>query len=363
MSKNYIQRSQTITLPNGSKKRLKAYGNTEREAIKKLAKLVAEYEAGKIFITKATPFENYAADYLDTYKQPQVSAGTLKNDERRLKLYIYPNIGQISLDKITTGAVQQCLNAMQEADLSQDYIKKTYNLVFNILEQARKDRLTLYNMAENCTLPKGKAAKHRRALTDEERTLFLNACAQFDKGVVYLVSYYCGLRPAEVRALRWCNLDFKAHTLTITNRVDDKGNLLPPKSKAGFRTVPIPDKLYARLIKLPRNIDPEAFVFGNGTQPITKQNYQRGWNYVVRLMNIAAGAEMYRNAIITPAIDEELSPYYLRHTYCTILAETGVPLKTAQYLMGHSSVELTANIYTHITPKLLEEATPLLQSI
>lgn len=292
-----------------------------------------------------------------------MSAGTLKNDERRLRLYIYPNIGQISLDKITTGSVQQCLNAMQEADLSQDYIKKTYNLVFNILEQARKDRLTLYNVAENCTLPKGKAAKHRRALTDEERTLFLNACAQFDKGVVYLVSYYCGLRPAEVRALRWCNLDFKAHTLTITNRVDDKGTLLPPKSKAGYRTVPIPDKLYARLSKLPRNIDPEAFVFGNGSQPITKQNYQRGWQHTTRLMNIAAGAKMYRNAIITPAIDEELSPYYLRHTYCTILAETGVPLKTAQYLMGHSSVELTANIYTHITPKLLEEATPLLQSI
>lgn len=99
MSKNYIQQSQTITLPNGSKKRLKAYGSTEKEAIKKLAKMVAEYEAGKIFITKATPFENYAADYLDIYKRPQVSAATLKNDESRLRLYIYPNIGQISLEK------------------------------------------------------------------------------------------------------------------------------------------------------------------------------------------------------------------------------------------------------------------------
>lgn len=218
-------------------------------------------------------------------------------------------------------------------------------------------------MVENCTLPKGKEPKHRRSLTDEERTLFLDACSQFDKGVVYLISYYCGLRPAEVRALRWQNIDFKAHTLTVTNRVDDKGNLKPPKSKAGFRTIPIPDRLYARLNKLPRNIIPEAFVFGTGTQPQAKRNYQRGWQHTLRLMNITAGAQMYRNAIISPVIDEDLSPYYLRHTYCTILAETGVPLKTAQYLMGHSSVELTANIYTHITPKLLKEATPLLQSI
>ena len=58
----------------------------------------------------------------------------------------------------------------------------------------------------------------------------------------------------------------------------------------------------------------------------------------------------------SPVIGEDLKPYNLRHTYATELAEKGVPLKTAQYLLGHADIRITANIYTHITEKMIEEA-------
>lgn len=364
MPKNsYIQRTQTVRLPDGSTKRLKAYGSTEKEAIKKLAKLVAEYEAGKLFITKATSFERYAESYVDTYKKPQIDSVTLSGIKRLLKLHFYPLIGAVSLERLTASAVQQCLNTMQEQGLSQDYIKKAYNLAYAILEQARKDRLLLYNIVENCTKPAGKKPQPRRALTEDERQWFLKACDRSPKGVIYMTSYYCGLRPAEVRALRWENVSFKERTISVTNRVDAKGTIKPPKSKAGLRTVPIPDALFAALAKLPRNINQDAFVFTGDTKPQTKQNYERGWDYIKRLMDIEAGAELYRNQIIKSVIDTAISPYYLRHTYCTRLAEAGVPLKTAQYLMGHASIEMTADIYTHITPKLLAESESLIKSL
>ena len=66
-------------------------------------------------------------------------------------------------------------------------------------------------------------------------------------------------------------------------------------------------------------------------------------------MNISMGCRMYRNALIPPfPLAEDFVPYDLRHTYCTDLQKAGVDIRVAQKLMGHSSIEVTANIYTHV---------------
>ena len=76
----------------------------------------------------------------------------------------------------------------------------------------------------------------------------------------------------------------------------------------------------------------------------------------MREWDIAAGAELYRNQVIKHMIDQEITPYYLRHTYATELAENSVDIKTAQYLLGHSDIKMTAEIYTHVTEKMIETA-------
>ena len=80
-------------------------------------------------------------------------------------------------------------------------------------------------------------------------------------------------------------------------------------------------------------------------------------------MDILAGAKTYRNQIIEPMIDPKISPYYLRHTYCTRLAEEQVDIKVAQYLMGHYSIEMTSKIYTHVNAKILHNADPTLKAL
>ena len=65
---------------------------------------------------------------------------------------------------------------------------------------------------------------------------------------------------------------------------------------------------------------------------------------------------MYRNQLIPPyPFGDDLSTYSLRHTYCTNLQKKGVDIRTAQYLMGHSDIKMTANIYTHTTLDSLDE--------
>lgn len=360
----YVQRTATITLPDGTQKRIKEYGKTEREALLKLAKRKADYEAGKLILTGKSTFAAYAKKYMEVYKAPTVKPYTLSGIQRKLDLYFLPYLGQLQLDKITTMDIQQCFNRMQEANLSQDYLKKSYYLIFSILDQARKDRLIIYNNAENCTIPKCKPPQTRRALTEDERRLFLAACEQTEKGVMYLTSYYCGLRPGEVRALRWCDIDLPNATLSVNHTIEtNTERLTTPKSQAGYRTIKIPDALLRKLQKLPAPIHQDYFVFGQGPKHCSKQRYERGFRHIKYLMDILAGAKTYRNQIIEPVIDPNISPYYLRHTYCTRLAEEQVDIKVAQYLMGHSSIEMTSKIYTHVNAKILHNADPTLKAL
>ena len=87
-----------------------------------------------------------------------------------------------------------------------------------------------------------------------------------------------------------------------------------------------------------------------------EQSTKRAWKSIERDMNIAMGCKVYRNELIPPyPLADDLSPYCLRHTYCTNLAKRNVDIRTAQQLMGHSDISLTANIYTHVTTEHLSK--------
>lgn len=82
--------------------------------------------------------------------------------------------------------------------------------------------------------------------------------------------------------------------------------------------------------------------FGTNNSYITEQRLNRGWDSFLRLMDIAAGAKLYRNAVVEhSAIGwDTLTPYYVRHTFCTILEEMGLSDKIKKHLMGHSATDV-----------------------
>ena len=81
---------------------------------------------------------------------------------------------------------------------------------------------------------------------------------------------------------------------------------------------------------------------------MSQQKIRLLWGNVKREWDIAMGATLYRNQIIAHALDQSISPHYLRHTYASSLRRQRFDLKTAQYLLGHEDIRTTANIYTHI---------------
>lgn len=137
-------------------------------------------------------------------------------------------------------------------------------------------------------------------------------------------------------------------------------NMKEPKTVAGIREVPIPDKIYCDLLRY--KDDPVNPVFTQQTtgKRHTECSCSKAWKNIIREMDIVMGAKLYRNQIKESIIAPDLVPYCLRHTYCTDLQNKGVPINVAKYLMGHSDISVTANIYTHITNETIRNAAELL---
>ena len=89
--------------------------------------------------------------------------------------------------------------------------------------------------------PKGSVG-HRRALTEKEREIFMQVVPKHHRGALFALMLACGLRPGEVRALTWGNVDMTEKTVTISQAIEaGSTNIKPPKTEAGNRTIPIPD--------------------------------------------------------------------------------------------------------------------------
>lgn len=351
---SYIRKTFTATLPDGSKKQIQVYGRNEKEALKKLAKVQAEYELGIRTINSSTPFRIWCEEWLNTYRRASVAPPQFKDLSSRINKYFVLPLGEMSLSTIKPVHIQQCLNALEGK--SKSFQKKCYNDINGLFKKAVENELVIKNPVVGTILPQGKEEEPRRALTPLELDIYRKVSAQTPYALMFDLSLDCGLRPQEVRALRWENIDIEKAILTVAGAIK-KGtrDVGEPKSKAGLRRIPIPNILLNRLKELdtPR----QGFIFASGSgSPVSVTHYKRKWKSFHRLMDIEAGATVYRNKIMAHAIDVNLSPYYLRHTYATSLAEKGVPMKTAQVLLGHSSISITAKVYTHFTEAMFEDA-------
>lgn len=315
-------------------------GSTLEEVIEKMTRLKVELEQGNLTVNSNTKVAVWGDKWLVTCKQNKVSPEWYRELEKIFKNIIIPEIGTLTVSEVKPLHVRKILT--QYKGYSRSYQKKILNIMSGIFDEARRNDMILKNPCADIDLPQSKQATKRRSITDTEREHILRVSEHHYGGLFVLVMLYCGLRPSEVKRLQW--KDVKNGKIHI-----DKS-----KTEAGKRIVPIPEMLKARL-----SIgEPFTYVCTNQAgNPMTKKNIETMWKNLKRELNISMGCKTYRNALVPPfPLASDLTLYCLRHTYCTDLQKAGVPITTAMYLMGHASIEMTAEIYTHQDEATIESA-------
>lgn len=327
-------------------KRYTVRGKTEKEAIMKMANKIRDLEEGHIVVSGNTTVKAWALKCVDVYKTGQADI-TRKTYIGKMKSSIFPLIGDRPLKSIKPFDVQCVLNELQ--GYSQAYISDIYQMLRFVFSKAKTNKLIAEDPTIDLQKPKG-TKNHRRAITAKEETHFLKVCEENDRFIVFLLMYYCGCRTSE--AMEAMGKDIMK--ITENGKTYNVLHIRGTKTKNADRNVPLPDELYQRIKDTPKFSYIATDTKGN---KLTKSSLKCSLNALRRAINISMGCKVFRNELLPPLpLADDFVPYNLRHTYCTNLCRQGVDIRVAQYLMGHSDIRLTANIYTHTNNFAIIEA-------
>lgn len=314
-----------VTLSTGKAKIV--YGRTLAELNAAEDALRAEDRQG-LAVGDHTLVGDWAKIWLDTYKK-DLRAATVSMYRWAYNVHIMPTLGSMELREVKPVHVRQVMAAV--ADKSDSTQRKVLVTMRQIFETARQNHLVVSNPVDGVKTTPHTFPEKRKYLTPAEAQALMQAVTEPRARAFCGLCLYCGLRREEALGLQWDDIDGDKLTInravTFLNNQQDAVQEL--KTKAAHRVVPIPAPLREILGDTPhlsRYVVPAA-----GGGDMTKSAFRRMWEeYVQRCFPLP------------------LRPHMLRHTYATTLYRAGVDLRTAQKLLGHSSIQMTANIYTHL---------------
>lgn len=349
--------------PDGKQKRATVRSKSLTEFKEKLKAMQNLKDQGYDFDSKGMTVNEWADKWLETYKKPQVRQHCYETYEINLRLHIKPLIGYLPLAEVKSFQLQEVLN--KQEGKSKSNTQKIMFCLKQMFKKAYTNGLIVKDISDGLVLPSTTEGT-RRPLTSEEKVAVIKAAASHRAGLWVLTMLYAGLRPEETVALMWSDFDFTPNNETVTIRraaewVNGRAKIKgvkgkdKKKGKEAERTIPLSPALVEKLKAASRK---GLYVFtpAQSDGMLTQTNVKRLWHSFHREVDLAMGAETYRNKIKVHAFSMEVTPYYLRHTCCTDWFEMGLDLKTVQYLMGHSDIKTTANIYTHFMEKSLKKA-------
>lgn len=347
----------------GRQKRKPFYGKTKTEVQKKMTAAKAELDKGVFVEPSKMTVGEWCDIWLNEYKKRNVRPSTHANIYNNIKTHIKPALGKVKLKDLRAEMVQKFINECSDKGLARDSVEHILSCVYGALEQAMDNDLIPKNVAAKVILPK-KEKKEMRVLTPEEQTRFIEAAKNKRHGELFILLLATGLRIGEATALTWDDINFEAGTLsvnkTITRSFDDTapaGKRHPriisdPKTKSSRRVIPLLPSV-VQMLKDKKEYDepnPKNLLYTSMDGDIVSHLTIRS-----RFHRILEEANIERKG---------LHLHSLRHSFATRGLEQGVELKVMQEFLGHASIKMTADIYTHVLPdKKIDSMLKLSESI
>lgn len=310
-------------------------------------------------------FGEYAQEWFKLRLSPGLSPSSIQSYRTALNKHILPAFGDRKLRAVRPLELQLFLDRFTGASASQiTYISATLSKIF---KAACADRILSTDPTAHLVKPEATEAEEKTALTPEQRRLIELACDTHEHGLLLSLLYYLGLRGGEARGLQWGDVDWANHSVRVQRDIDDKdgGRAGKVKTKSSVRDVPIPDKLYNRLVT-ERGLPGMYIVSGeiSGTA-IGKTVFQRIWAHIMHDIGMVTPAvnTHYHKSDFRSAWQPTITPHWLRHNYVTMCWEAGLDVYTTSKLVGHARIETTLRIYTHLTEKAQRIAAEKLNNV
>ena len=293
-------------------------------------------------------FEELASLWLENYKTT-VKPSTFENVKSKVEKMTEEHFKELKLKKITVAYCQKVV-----IELSKSYV--LYNHYLSVVNRIFKYAVLMdildSNPFDKVIKPKSRQTQRKgNFLTKEELKEFLKlaqtATLSYFFPLVHLMSY-TGLRQGEALALKWSDIDFENKKITVdktATRIKEKQTLQTPKTKNSKRVISI-DSATLSILKSWKK-DQIKIYFKNGKHFEGEENFiftnQRAdWVHIHNFIP-------YFKRFVSDHKLKPITPHGLRHTHASLLFSAGVEPKNISDRLGHSTVQITLDLYTHIT--------------
>ncbi|MBX6770850.1 MAG: site-specific integrase [Chloroflexi bacterium] len=332
----------------------RSYHATQAEARTWCAEQLRRLQAGQIVPSPLQNLGDYLTRWLEEAVRPTVRPGTYDDYARLVRLHILPALGTRPLGKLTPLDLMRLYRTIQESGRSARTTQYVHAVLHRALDQAVRWGLIPRNVADLVDPPRP-ARTEMQPLTVEQVKRFLEAARDDRLHALYVLAVTTGLRIGELLALQWGDLDTERGTLHVQRslRRTSAGLVFQePKSARSRRVISLPTLALAALrqhrarqleerLKLGTLWDDHDLIFPNEVgRPIERQNLiRRSFKKLLQQAGLPA-----------------IRFHDLRHTAATLLLSLGEHPKVVQERLGHSTIAVTMDVYSHVLPDLQREA-------
>lgn len=333
------------------------YGKTRAEAREKLAAAQRDYAQGLLIGDGRQTVAQYLASWLEV-KRTEVKASTWGGYEVICRKHLVPVIGRVKLTALTAQHVQQVIAHVQNAGLSSTLASGVYGLLHQALSAAVRLGLTSRDVCAQVSRPRI-APRELRVMTRDEAQRFLAVSSEQTRlGPIYQLALSTGMRRGELLALRWREVDLEAGRLSVVASMIWKQGApryTEPKTRRSRRQIALAPQMVAALREHRHRQRLWQVAAGPAWQgerygdPVFSDEL----GFPLRQRRLQAD---FKRWLVAAGI-AEMRFHDLRHTCATLLLAQQVNPKIVSEMLGHATVSMTLDRYSHVLPDMQDAAT------
>jgi len=344
----------------GKRSRKIVSGKTRAEVARKVRDALQAAEAGLNFAPERQTVADFLTRWLRDVVEPGTRPKTARSYRDMVNAHIVPHIGKRKLVKLTPQDVRAFMRDKLNEGLSPKTVKHLRDTLRNALNVAIRDGLLVRNAAALAEPPKA-VNKEMKAFTPDQARQFLDEVRGHRLEALFSVTLALGLRQGEILGLRWQDVDLERARLSVRyqlQRVEGKLRLVDPKTARSARTLMLPQVAVSALAAHYERQQQERALAGTrwvdtgmvftttiGTM-LDQRNLLRAFYAILRMSELP-----------------RVRFHDLRHSAATLLLAQGVHPRVVMDLLGHSSIAVTLDTYSHVIPDMKRESASQMDAI
>ncbi len=333
---------------------------TKKDAQRELVRLLNMVHTGAYVEPSRMTVAEYLEHWLQHYAKTNVAAKTFERYAEIVRLHLVPSFGQYVLPKLQPLHIQSCYsNALEKGrrdgrgGLSARTVLHHHRVLHEALQQAVKWQLLARNPADAVEPPRPQR-KEMGALDERATAKLLNQAKGTRLHLPILLAVTTGLRRGELLGLRWQDVDLRVGVLAVRQSLEQTKNSIAfkqPKTQKARRTIALPrmtvealryhktEQAKERLLVGPDYKDRGLVLARADGSPWKPDSFTSSYRSLVRRLGLS-----------------HIRFHDLRHTHATQLLRQGVHPKVVSERLGHSTVGITLDVYSHVLPGMQEDA-------